>query len=80
MQIVATNIRFNKSEYDEIKRISQSNGKSIASFIREAIRDYKENYLKSKAKRKKLFELIAKSSVKIDMPVVDLVHEGRRFE
>jgi len=80
MQTIATNIRFDKDEYNEIKTLSQSNGESVASFVREAIRSYKKNYLKSKEKRRRLFDLIVKSSVKIDVPVVDLVHEGRKFE
>lgn len=77
MQTVATNIRFPKDEYNELKLLAFSEGKSTASVIRDAIFHYKRVKLGTKTKISML-EKLRKLSVRIDVPVIDLVREGRR--
>ena len=80
MQIIATNVRFNKIEYEDLKKLALSHKKSVASLIRDAVTYYKEKKLSTKEDRKNLYELIVRSAVQINTPVVKLVQEGRRFE
>ena len=55
--------------------------KSIASVIREAVTHYKSEASKAgQAKKMALYDSIVESAVQIDVPVLDLVKEGRKFE
>lgn len=78
MNTVATNIRFPYDEYQEIKLLAFSQGQSVAQVIRTAVFNYKRQKLGSK-KQISLVEKMRKISVKIDVPVSDLVKEGRKF-
>ncbi|OGM24178.1 hypothetical protein A2627_04780 [Candidatus Woesebacteria bacterium RIFCSPHIGHO2_01_FULL_39_28] len=80
MQLVATNVRFPKDEYFELKKLALVEDRSIASLIREATRHYKEQKLASKETQRNLFRLITNSAVKIDIPVTKLISSGRKFE
>ena len=75
MKQVTTNIRLPQDEYQELKRLALTEGKSLASMVREATQEYKVNKLRSPKSRQALFNLIVKSSVKIDIPVTELIHQ-----
>lgn len=79
MQTIATNIRFPQDEYREIKLLAFMQGKSTAALIRDAVNLYKRNTVRAKSKIA-LVERFRKLSVKINIPVIDLVREGRKFE
>ncbi len=78
MNIVATNLRFPADEYQEIKLLALSEGKSIAAFVRQAVSLYKKRKFTSSVQIN-LAERLKKVAVKINVPVLDLVKEGRRF-
>ncbi len=78
MNIVATNIRFPRDEYRELKLLALSEGKSAAGIIREAVKRYKDQKFNSRVKLD-LAEQARKLSVKIDVPVIDLVRQDRRY-
>ncbi len=81
MQTIATNISFNKDEYENLKKLALTENKSTANIIRESVKNYHiQKLADEKNKRQKLYNSILKSRVKIDISTVDLVHEGRRFE
>ena len=77
MNYVATNLRFPRAEYEEIKKLAFIEGKSVSAFIREATRQYKDKRLTDQKSRRSLFDLITKASVKIDIPVAELIETGR---
>lgn len=78
MNTVATNIRFPADEYEEIKLLAFMQGQSVAQVIRNAVKTYKREKIGTK-KQISLAERMKKVAVKIDIPVLDLVHEGRKF-
>ena len=80
MQTVATNIRFSLPEYRGIKRLALAERRSVASLIREALREYKKTYAKSARDGKKLFQKLISAAVAIDIPTTMLVSETRKFE
>ena len=80
MNYITTNLRFPKDEYEELKRIAFIEKRSIASIIRQATSEYKNKRLLHKKNWKNLYNSIVKSAVKIDIPVVELVKQGRKFE
>jgi len=81
MNVVATNVRFPVDEYADLKRLAFLSKKSIASVIREAVTHYKSEASKAgQAKKMALYDSIVESAVQIDVPVLDLVKEGRKFE
>jgi len=81
MNTVATNVRFSVDEYADLKQVAFLTQKSIASIIREAVIHYKAEVTKVGLARKKvLFDSVVGSAVRIDIPVLSLVKEGRKFE
>lgn len=78
MVSIATNIRFPIDEYQELKLLAFSRGESLAKLIREAASWYKKEKFGIK-ERVSLAEKLKKLSVKINIPVIDLVKEGRKF-
>lgn len=80
MQKVATNIRFSKQEHEELRKIAFLEKTSLANIVRTAIREYKLNRNLGKGKNRRLFDLMAKSRIKIDFSTVELAHEDRKFE
>lgn len=78
MQTIATNIRFPKDEYQDLKLLAFSEGKSAAALIREALAWYKQSRFGVRARISTL-EKFRKLSVRIDVPVSDLVRQGRKF-
>ncbi len=80
MNTVATNIRFPANEYEELKTLAFLAGKSAAQVIREAVKEYKAQHMKTAKKQISLAEKFRKISVKIDVSTLDLIREGRRFE
>ena len=76
---VDTNVRFDKEEYDLLKTLALADGRSAASLIREAVRKYTEEKLTVK-KQVSLAEKMRKNSIKLGIPVRELVVAGRRFE
>lgn len=81
MRTIATNVRFPKADYDELRALAYQENVSIASIINSAVREYKTKKLsRIRKKRMKLFEEMSKSRIKINTSTVDLVKEGRRFE
>jgi len=79
MNVIATNLRFPTDEYGQIKLLALAEGKSIAALVREAVRRYKEQKLTSRF-QVDLAEKFRKMAVKIDVPVTELVRQGRKFE
>lgn len=81
MQTIATNIRFNKDEYEVLKRLSFLENRSIANIIRESVKNYHaQKLISEKNKKQKLYNAMLSSRVRIDTSTVDLVHERRKFE
>ena len=80
MQTVATNIRFEKSEYEELKRLAFLEKASIASLIRSAVRQYKLKKASGVNENKRLLNLMLKSRIKVDVSTVELAHTDRKFE
>ena len=81
MQTVATNIRFPKHDYEDLRNLAYQEKRSIASLINTAVKEYRFKKLASSRKeRLKLFETMSKSRIKIGTSTVDLVKEGRKFE
>jgi len=79
MQTVATNIRFPKQDYEELRSLAFQEKTSIASLVNAAIKDYKLKRLASDRKQRlALFEKMKNSRIKINFSTIDLVHEGRR--
>lgn len=78
MNIIATNVRFPADEYRDLKLLAFAQGQSTASLIRQAVSFYKKQKLSAKL-RISLAERLRGVSVKIDVPVVELVREGRKF-
>lgn len=78
MNTIATNIRFPQDEYRDIKLLALSQGKSTAFVIREAVSWYKRKKLTSKVQIS-IAEKLRKFSVKIDVPVAELIATGRKF-
>jgi len=81
MQMVATNIRFPKQDYEELRTLAFQEKTSLASLINAAVREYKFKKLAMSRKgRMRLFETMKNSRIKINVSTVDLVHEGRKYE
>lgn len=78
MNTIATNIRFPADEYEDIRLLAFAQGQSTASLIRQAVSFYKKQKLSTKL-RISLVERLKSVSVKIDVPVMELVKEGRKF-
>lgn len=78
MNTVATNLRFPADEYREIKLLALSEGKSTAALIRHAVSLYKDRKLTGSVQIK-MAEKFRKSAVKINIPVLELISEGRKF-
>ena len=79
MQMVATNVRFPKEDYEELRSLAYQEKVSIASLINKAVREYKFKKLSTSRKNKmKLFNKMLKSRIKIEVSTVDLVGESRR--
>lgn len=79
MNTIATNLRFPADEYHEIKLLALSEGKSTSALIRYAVSLYKRKKLTSSV-RINMAEQFKKYAVKINISVVDLIKEGRKFE
>lgn len=77
--IIATNVRFDKNEYQDLKMLALANGKSTASLIREAVRKFTIEKMMVK-ERLSLAERMTKNAIKLDIPIRELVVMGRRFE
>lgn len=80
MKYVTTNLRFPKDEYEELKNIAFLQKRSIASLIREAVRNYKKTRYNTRSQKMKLYSLMAKSRIKIKTSTDELVKAGRKFE
>lgn len=78
MNTIATNVRFPANEYEDIKLLAFAQGQSTASLIRQAVSFYKKQKFSAKL-RISLADRLSKISVKIDVPVVELIREGRKF-
>lgn len=79
MNVIATNVRFPAAEYKDLRTLAFLEGKSIAFLIREAVRAYREQRLTSKSQIS-LVDQFKRDAVKIDVPVLELVKSGRKFE
>ena len=81
MQTIATNIRFPKEDYEELRVLAYQENTSLANLINSAVREYKTKRLfYTRNARIKLFEKMKNSKIKINVSTVDLVKEGRKFE
>jgi len=80
MNYVTTNLRFSKDEYEELRNLAFVEKRSIAKIIRDAVREYRKSKLSTHAQKMKLYNLMAKSRIKINTSTVELVKEGRKFE
>jgi predicted DNA-binding protein len=78
MNTVATNVRFPADEYQELKLLAFSRGQSTASLVRQAVSFYTKQKLTAKL-QVSLVEKLKKMAVKIDIPVLKLVNDGRKF-
>lgn len=79
MQTIATNIRFPKDDYLALRLLAFSEGKSTAALIREAAGVYRKLKTTSVGSQLSLAKLAEKISVKIDIPVIDLIASGRKI-
>ena len=79
MNTIATNVRFPEDDYKELRLLAFAQGQSTASLIRQAVSFYKNRKMSTKLQIS-LAERLRKVSVKINIPVLELVREGRRFE
>lgn len=79
MNTIATNLRFPVDEYNKIKLLAFSEGKSTAALIRHAVSLYGNRKLTSSVQIN-MAEKFKKSAVKINIPALDLIKEGRKFE
>lgn len=79
MNTIATNLRFPADEYQKIKLLAFSEGKSTAALIRHAVTLYKNRKLTSSVQIN-MAEKFRKSAIKIDISALDLIKEGRKFE
>ena len=81
MHTVATNIRFPKDDYEELRLLAFQNKTSIASLVNAAVKEYKFKRLAvSRKSRLSLFDTISKSRLKSAVSTVKLAKEGRRCE
>lgn len=78
MNTIATNVRFPADEYQELKLLAFAQKQSTASLIRQAVAIYKKQKLSVKLQIS-LAEKLKTMAVRIDIPVLELVEEGRRF-
>ncbi|MEK7565526.1 MAG: ribbon-helix-helix protein, CopG family [Patescibacteria group bacterium] len=79
MNTIATNVRFPEDDYKELRLLAFAQGQSTASLIRQAVSFYKNRKMSTKLQIS-LAERLRKVSVKINIPVLELVREGRKFE
>lgn len=77
MSQVATIIRFPEEEYREYRKLALEKNKSFAKLVREALEAYRK---KPNRNKKIAFKRLWKTRVTMDIPLAQLVHEGRRFE
>ena len=80
MNTIATNIRFSKDDYEELRQLAFLSKVSIASLVRDSIKHYKKSLTASKLTRRTLFSKIVDSSVKINTSITNIAQEGRKFE
>lgn len=79
MNTIATNVRFPADEYKELKLLAFAQEQSTASLIRQAVSFYTRQKLSVKLQIS-LAEKLKKFAIKIDVPALELVKDGRRFE
>ena len=79
MNTIATNIRFPADEYRQLKLLAFAQDQSTASLIRQAVSFYTKQKLVVKLQIS-LAEKLKKFSVKINVPALELIKDGRRFE
>jgi len=79
MQTVATNIRFPADEYQQLKTLAFLEKRPISELIRDSVRRYKTRASSVDSKRMNLFRLMVKSRIKINVPTLQLVTDGRRI-
>jgi len=79
MNSVATNIRFPADEYEQLKTLAFLERKPIAKIIRDSVRMYKSQVAETSDKNLKLFRLMVKSRVKVDLPTSELIAHGRHI-
>lgn len=79
MNTIATNVRFPADEYRELKLLAFAQEKSMAFLIRKAVSFYTKRKLTVKL-QVSLAEKLKNVSVNINVPTLELVKEGRRFE
>ena len=79
MQTVATNIRFPADEYQQLRMLAFLEKRPISELIRDSVRRYKTQASSVDNKRIDLFRLMVKSRVKINIPTLQLVADGRRI-
>lgn len=79
MQTVATNIRFPKEDYLALRLLALSEGKSTAALIREAAGAYRKLKTAPVRSQLSLAKQAGNMSVRIDIPVAELVVSGRKI-
>lgn len=77
MNTIATNIRFPKEDYFALRLLALSEGKSTAALIREAAIAYRNFKTASVNSQLHFAEQAKHLSVKIDIPVAQLITSGR---
>ncbi|KKR86688.1 MAG: hypothetical protein UU32_C0012G0006 [Candidatus Woesebacteria bacterium GW2011_GWB1_41_10] len=79
MQTVATNIRFPKEDYEDLRVLAFQENSSIASLVNAAVKEYKLKKLaQDRQDKMELFERMWKSRIKIKTSTTDLVRESRK--
>jgi len=82
MNQVTVPVRFPKEEYKRYRKIALDQGKSFAQLVRDSMKAHKaggvdmELIKRRKAAAKRLWE----NRIPIDVPIKDLIREGRRFD
>lgn len=79
MQTIATNIRFPADEYRELRMLAFLEKRPISELIRDSVRRYKTRASSVDNKRMALFRLMIKSRVRINIPTLQLVADGRKI-
>ena len=79
MQTIATNIRFSTEDYQALRELAFLKKRSIARIVRDAVSQYRLSKTANTGARLDLFHLMVKSRIKIDVPTLDLITEGRKI-
>lgn len=81
MTQITTPIRLPKQDYKEYRRIALEEGKSFAEFVRQALKAYQKTEIDKESikRRKAAARWLWKNRIPIDVPIKQLIEEGRKI-